>query len=56
MKETLRIYPVAPGTVRTVTKEETIDGVRFPSGSDIYVSIFCEHYLSHITDHAPENE
>ena len=39
MKETLRMYPVAPGTARYVTEEVTIDGIRIPAESRVYVNI-----------------
>ncbi len=40
-KETLRIYPVAPATVRQVTEETVVDGIRIPAGSPIVVSVAC---------------
>ena len=39
LKETLRLYPPAPGTSRDTPEEVTVDGYRLPKGSTIIVSI-----------------
>ena len=41
-KETLRLFPVAPATVREVKNEETLDGVRIPGGTPLMVSTTSE--------------
>lgn len=38
LKETLRIYPTAPGTSRDIEEDMTIDGVRIPAGVNCMVS------------------
>jgi len=40
-KETLRLYPAAPGTARENLQEVTIDGFRIPSHSWIIVRHHC---------------
>ena len=37
MKESLRVFTVAPGTVRSVTHDVTVEGVKFPAGANILV-------------------
>ena len=39
MKETLRMYPVGPGTTRTVQTDTVIEGIRFPKGIMIVASL-----------------
>lgn len=38
LKETLRIYPTAPGTSRDILEDIVIDGVRVPAGVICFVS------------------
>ncbi|MFN8530845.1 MAG: cytochrome P450 [Anaerolineae bacterium] len=43
--ETLRMYPVAPFTPRTVTKAFDFEGYHFPVGTEVYVANGVPHYL-----------
>ena len=38
VKESLRLYPPAPGSARQIAEEVTVDGFRFPKGSAVIVS------------------
>lgn len=38
LKETLRLYPTAPGTSRDILEDIVIDGVRVPAGVICFVS------------------
>lgn len=38
LKETLRIYPTAPGTSRDIVEDIVIDGIRIPGGAICIVS------------------
>lgn len=38
LKETLRIYPTAPGTSRDIVEDMVIDGIRIPGGAICNVS------------------
>ncbi|XP_075136795.1 cholesterol 24-hydroxylase-like [Leptodactylus fuscus] len=40
LKETLRLYPTAPGTSRTSLEEIVIEGVRIPSGSHVMLNTY----------------
>jgi len=40
IKETLRLYPVGPGSIRITTEDETIGGYRVPKDTRIFVSFF----------------
>uniref|UniRef100_M4A8Y4 Cholesterol 24-hydroxylase n=1 Tax=Xiphophorus maculatus TaxID=8083 RepID=M4A8Y4_XIPMA len=40
LKETLRIYPTAPGTSRDIEEDMTIDGVRIPAGVNCMFSSY----------------
>ncbi|XP_056403232.1 cholesterol 24-hydroxylase-like [Hyla sarda] len=42
LKETLRLYPTAPGTTRTTEEESIIEGVRIPAGSNV---MFCTYIM-----------
>ncbi|XP_034018672.1 cholesterol 24-hydroxylase-like [Thalassophryne amazonica] len=42
LKETLRIYPTAPGTSRQVQKDLVIDGIHIPAG----VTMFFDSYVT----------
>ncbi|KAK7093858.1 hypothetical protein V1264_007543 [Littorina saxatilis] len=43
IKETLRLYPPAPGIVRILTKDVTMDGVEVPSGTRVGVLLILMH-------------
>lgn len=38
LKETLRLYPTAPGTSRSIDEDIVIDGIRVPGGVVAFVS------------------
>ncbi|KAG8561507.1 hypothetical protein GDO81_015372 [Engystomops pustulosus] len=40
LKETLRLYPTAPGTSRTSIEEKVIEGVRIPPGSHVMLNTY----------------
>ncbi len=45
LKETLRLYPTAPGTNRWLHEDMVINGLNIPGGCSVAVSIgsFCSH-------------
>lgn len=50
LKESLRLYPPVPGTVRWTEKENVIEGVRIPANTTVIVSLaatspFSSFYL-----------
>ncbi len=46
LKETLRLYPTAPGTNRWLHEDMVINGLKIPGGCSVAVSIgsFCSHH------------
>ncbi|XP_056403255.1 HHIP-like protein 1 isoform X2 [Hyla sarda] len=50
LKETLRLYPTAPGTSRSLEEEMVVEGVRIPAGSNVmfntYIMSRMEKYFS----------
>ncbi|XP_056403231.1 cholesterol 24-hydroxylase-like [Hyla sarda] len=40
LKETLRLYPTAPGTSRTIEQEMIIEGVKIPAGSNVMFNTY----------------
>ncbi|XP_069806119.1 cholesterol 24-hydroxylase-like [Dendropsophus ebraccatus] len=40
LKETLRLYPTAPGTSRTIEEEMMVEGVRIPAGSNVMFNTY----------------
>ena len=48
VKETMRIYPVTPGLVRTVTAPFDFAGYRVPAGSAIVIGCTVTHFLPEI--------
>ncbi|XP_040268455.1 cholesterol 24-hydroxylase-like isoform X1 [Bufo bufo] len=40
LKETLRLYPIAPGTSRVLEKEMVIEGVRIPPGTTLMLNTY----------------
>ncbi|KAL0963158.1 hypothetical protein UPYG_G00350460 [Umbra pygmaea] len=40
LKETLRLYPTAPGTSRTIPKDMTINGIKIPAGSACFFNAY----------------
>ena len=49
--ETMRMYPVAPLLVRTVTNSFEFGGYRIPAGENVMIATTVPHYLP---DHFPE--
>ncbi|XP_030577868.1 cholesterol 24-hydroxylase-like [Archocentrus centrarchus] len=51
LKETLRIYPLAPGTARDVAEDMVIDGIHIPGGfSAVFSSYVCGRLDSFFKD------
>ncbi|KAK2890379.1 hypothetical protein Q8A73_018679 [Channa argus] len=45
LKETLRLYPTAPGTIRHVPEDRVIDGVHIPGGLDYFFNSYVSGRL-----------
>lgn len=58
LKEVLRLYPTAPGTVRWTGKEKVIEGVKIPANTTLMVSMWdglpCLVYLKRIANSVAE--
>lgn len=53
-KETLRLYPPAPGTTRMNTQEVTVDGFRIPKHTTLMISFYTIQRLSKHYEDASE--
>lgn len=45
MMETMRVFPVVPSIVRTVSNSFDFEGYRIPSGEQVMVAVSVPHYL-----------
>eukprot|EP00041_Stephanoeca_diplocostata_P022587 m.540665 g.540665 ORF g.540665 m.540665 type:complete len:506 (+) comp22102_c0_seq22:142-1659(+) len=50
LKETLRLYPPAPLTTRTLEKSILLDGVEIPAGTTVWIPIWWVHRSPHNFD------
>lgn len=50
LKETLRIYPPAPGTSRDVAEDMVIDSIHIPGGFSVVVSHFLFNMFVSLND------